>query len=191
MRMNYLEVEQEPVKGDKTRTLGLIIKIFAIVLVILSIVLLIYGLIPHDRVETTDTTLSGGVGCYKRILANKGDILVVDFELDVNDVSFYLTYGGAWCEGNHDYLEKKDHVRSGHLQINIDKSGYYYLNFESNDPSSSSSFHVDLSYKIMDRFSPLHIILGIASLIGGLILTLKYHLFKKKPSDIESDYIRL
>jgi len=189
--MNYLEVEQEPPKRDKTRTTGLIIKVFAIVLVILSIVFLIYGLIPHDRVETTDTSLSGGVGCYKRILANEGDILVVDFTVVGNDVSFYLTYEQAWCEGNRDYLEKKDHVRSGHLQINIEKSGEYYLNFENNDPSSSSSFYVDLSYKIMDRFSPLYIVLGIALLIVGLILTLKYHSIKKKPSDIESDYIRL
>ncbi len=115
----------------------------------------------------------------------------MDYTVIGNDVSFYLTYDQAWCEGNHDYLEKKDHVRSGHLKIDIDKSGEYFLNFESNDPSSSSSFYVDLSYKIMDRYSPLYIILGIALLIGGLILTLKYYLLKKKPSDIESDYIRL
>lgn len=192
MRMNYIEVEQEPPKRDKQRTLGLIIKIFAVVLVILSIIFLIYGLIPHDRVETTHKTLQGGyVGCYKGIPANEGDILEVDFTVVGNDVSFYLTYEQAWCEGNHDYLVKRDHVRSGNLQINIEKSGEYFLNFESNDPSSSSSFYVDLSYKIMDRFSPLYIILGIAFLIGGLILTLKYHSFKKKPSDIESDYIRL
>lgn len=190
MRMNYIEVEEEPVKRDKTRTSRLIVKIFAIVLIILSIVFLIFGLIPQDRVEKTDTTLSGGVGSYKMILVNEGDILVVDFVVDGNDVSFYITYGGAWIDGNRDYIVKKEHVRSGHLQINIENSGEYFLNFENNDPSSSS-FNVDLSYKIMDRFSPFYIILGIASLIGGLILYLKYHLMKKKPSEIDSDYIRL
>ncbi len=192
MSMNYFEVEQEPVKRDKKRTLGLIIKIFAIVLVILSIILIIYGFIPHDRVPTTRKTLQGGnVAIYYGIPVKESDILVVDFMVEGNDVSFYLTYEQAWSEGNRDYLLKKDHVRTGEMQINIEKSGYYYLNFESNDPSSSSSFQVDLSYKVMDRYSPLHILLGIVCLIGGLLLTLQYHLLKKKPSDIESDYIRL
>jgi hypothetical protein len=191
MRMNYFDDDLESTKRDKTSTLGLLIKVFAIVLVVISLIFLIYGLIPHDRVPTTHTTLSGGVGCYKGIPANEGDIMVVDFDVEGNDVSFYLTYGECWSEGNHDYLEKKDHVRSGHLQINIDKTGDYFLNFENNDPSSSSSFNVDLSYKVMDRYSPLHIILGIAFLGGGLILTIIYLWLKKKPSAKEPEYIRL
>lgn len=188
--MYNFDDEPEPVKRDKNLTLGIIIKIFAIVLIILSIILLIYGLIPHDRVETTHAKLTGGVACYKGIPANKGDIMVVDFTVEDNYVSFYLTYGEAWCDGNYDYLEKKEHVRSGHIEINIEKSGEYFLNFESNNPSSPS-FNVDLSYKIMDRYSPLHIILGAITLATGLILTIIFLWLKKKPTAIESEYIRL
>ena len=99
MRMNYIEVEQEPIKRDKKRSIGLIIKIFAMVLVILSIILLIYGFIPHDRVPTTHKTLQGGnVACYSGISVKKSDILVVDFMVEGNDVSFYLTYEQAWSD---------------------------------------------------------------------------------------------
>jgi len=192
MRTNNYGDDLETTAKSKSKLIGTIIKILAVVLIIVSIILLLYGLMPHERVSVKNKTLEGGhVGCYSGILADKGDILVIDFVVEGSDVAFYLTYGQAWCEGNYDALEQKDHVRSGHLKINIEKTGYYYLSFESNDPSSSSSFSVDLSYEIMDRYSPLHIVLGIASLVGGLILTIIYTWVKKRPTVLETEYIRL
>lgn len=192
MRTNHYEDDLDTTAKSKSKIIGTIIKIIAVVLIIVSIILLLFGLMPHERVSVKNKTLEGGyVGCYSGISADKGDILIIDFVVEGSDVAFYLTYGQAWCEGNHDALEQKDHVRDGHLEINIEKTGYYYLNFESNDPSSSTSFNVDLSYKIMDRYSPLHIVLGMASLGGGLILTIIYTWVRKKPAVLEPEYIRL
>lgn len=190
MRMNHFDDEDESEVSAKIRRIRIVVKVSAIVLVVLSLVLLIYGLIPHDRVVSHKSLQGGYVGIYYGIPANKGDIMVIDYEVTGSDTAFYLTYDEAWSEGNQDYIEKRDHARIGHFEVDVERTGLYYLNFESNDPSSSASFNVDLGYKIKDRYSPLHIVLGASALAAALILTFIY-LWLKKASILERKYIRL
>jgi hypothetical protein len=192
MKGHFPDENIKPTPSDKDKWMSTIIKVSAVILVILSIILLIIGLMPHDRVEPTDKTLQGGYSqCYTRIEAKKGDILEMEYEIDGADVAFYLTYGEPWSPGSTDYIEKIEHASSARLQINLDNSGYYYLNFNCNDPSNTGGFNVDLTYKIMDRYSPMHIMFSVLSLVGALILTIIYLWLKKRPSQMERDYIRL
>ncbi len=191
MNMNYLEVEDISSPDPKIHRIGIILKALALILVVVSVILLVYGLIPNERIAS-HRDLGGYSGSSSTIEANKGDIMVIDYEVDGNDVAFYLTYGESWDSGNHDYIEKKDHARFDHFEINVKKSGLYYLNFVNNNPSTSGGFTVDLNYIIMNRYSPLHIIFGVAALVIGLVLTIIYLRFEKRPPILESDsFIRL
>ncbi len=155
--------------GGKIRVIRIIILICAIILIVLSVVLLIWGLIPHDKVVQSNN-LENEMACFWGIPADKDDILVIDYIVEGIDVNFYLTYDKCWQEGNVDPIVEKEHARSDHFEVEITKSGYYYMNFESNDPSSQGKFYVDVNYKIMDKYSPLHIAFGVVCLIVAFIL---------------------
>ncbi|UCG68702.1 MAG: hypothetical protein JSV09_12995 [Thermoplasmata archaeon] len=192
MKGYYPDEDIKSTPSEKKEWMNIIIKVLAIILVVLSMILLIWGLIPHDRVDPTNKTLQGGyTGCYTGVEAKKGDILEIKYYIDGADVTFYLTYGQAWSPGSNDYVKKIEHASSARFQVDIDKSGIYYLNFNCNDPSSSGSFDVDLTYKIMDRYSPIYIVFSVISLVGALILTVIYLWLKKRPPRSDRDYIRL
>ena len=78
-----------------------------------------------------------------------------------------------------------------HLEYEAERTGFYYLNFETNDPSTTGTFQVDIEYKIITRFTPTYIIMGITALIVGIGLALFYLWWKKKPHMLEDEYIRL
>ncbi|UCE37293.1 MAG: hypothetical protein JSW00_17750 [Thermoplasmata archaeon] len=189
----YLDEENAPEKDSKNNKLGLVLKAIAMIMLILSLVLLAYGLIPQEKFPPRSKHLQGGnTGCFTRIDANEGDILIIDYTVVGTDVSFYLTYGESWCEGNYDYIVKSDSARDDHFEVNIKETGYYYLSFERNEVSNTDSFEVDLSYKILSRFSPLYLVLGAICLIIGIVLTVIYLVLKRKPSLSEEDsYIRI
>lgn len=176
----------------KNRAILPLFKILAVVLIAISILLLIYGLIPHERTSVSDESIQGGcLGCASTIYAKKGDILILDYEVTGGDVNFYLTFDESWRSGNRDYIVKKDHAVDDHREIEIENSGYYYLNFESNDPDSSVSFNVNYSYKLLDKYSPLYIILGVISLVCAFILIIIGGKLKRKPLVVETEYIRI
>ena len=160
--------------GCKISIIRPIFKVLALILIVISIILVVFGLLPHDRVPLTDKQLPGGyLGCASTIEANKGDIVIMDYEIEEGtNVDFYLTYAESWRNGNHDYIEKNEHDESGHFEIDIEKSGTYFLNFENSNPSSSEQFPVSLSYKVMNRYSPAHVVFGVILFAVGLILTL-------------------
>ncbi len=190
--MNDPHRENGAAPGTKNRALSLILTILTVILIVLSIVFIVYGLIPRERVPVSDKPLQGGsISCASTIEAYKGDILVIDYTVYGKDVAFYLTYDELWGEGNNDYIEKIDYASSDHIEIEVKNSGFYWVNFEAYEPSSPETFSVDLSYKVMSRYSPLHIVLGVASLVMAIILIIVSHWVKKRPSKQERDYIRL
>jgi hypothetical protein len=192
MKGYYQEEDIKHTPKERDKLMGKIIKLTAGILVILSLILLIFGLMPHERVEPTEKSLQGGyTQCYSSIEAKKGDILEIEYEIDGADVTFYLTYNQPWSTGSEDYIEKIEHASSARLQVIIEKSGFYYLTFNCNDPSTSGSFNVDLTYRILDRYSPLYIMLSVLLLVVALVLTIIYLWQKKRPPKSDRDYIRL
>ncbi len=188
-RFNDDGTHPSEVKRRKKRT---ILKGLALIMIIVGILLLIFGLLPQERVVVSNKQLQGGyINCFSAIDANEGDILVIDYSIEGPDVTFYLSYEEPCSEDNRDYIEKRDHARNDHLEIDIETTGTYYFTFERNDPASSESFYVDLSYKIMDRYSPVYIILGIMFIILGIVLLIANLILKRRGQDMERDYIRI
>ncbi|UCE73099.1 MAG: hypothetical protein JSV56_08645 [Methanomassiliicoccales archaeon] len=179
--------------SDKTKIIKFILKFIAIDFLILSIILIVFGLMPHEKIVVNNKPLQPvEIACSHAIELDKGEILVIDYVVQGKDVAFYLTYGDPWQEGNYAYLVKRDHAGNDHIELDAEKSGFYYLNFESNDPSTTGTFSVDLSYKIMDRYSPMYVILGGTSLSFGVLFTILYLWLKKKSAgDEEDEYIRI
>lgn len=184
-------IEVQPSK--KNKRFGTLVKLMALNFLILSILLIVLGLIPQQKPGgVSDYALQAvEVGTSHAVDIEKGEILIIDYSVEGKDTAFYLTYGESWSSGNHDYIEKKDHATIDHFEVDIDKTGFYYLNFESNAPSSQGTFQVTLSYKILTRFTPFYIISGITSLLVGLGLTIFYLWWKKKPHMMEDEFIRL
>jgi preprotein translocase subunit SecG len=191
MQPPYHEPVIQGKPSKKNKTFGRIIKIMAFVLLILSIVFIILGLMPQTKYEVSKPLQPVEVGSSHAVDLEKGEILVLDYSVEGKDAAFYLTYGDPWDPGNGDYIEKKDHASIDHFEIEAENSGLHYLNFQSNDPSSHGTFQVDLHYKVMSRFTPTYIILGITFLIVGLGLALFYLWWKKKPHMLGDEYIRL
>jgi hypothetical protein len=177
--------------SKKNKTFGRIIKIAALNFLILSILLIILGLLPTTKYAVSKEFQEVPVGFSQAVELEKGEVLVIDYSVEGKDSAFYLTYATPWSSGNRDYIEKTDHAGLDHFEVEADKTGFYYMNFQSNDPSSQGTFQVDLEYKVVDRFTPTYIILGITALIVGLGLALFYMWWKKKPHMLEDDYIRL
>jgi hypothetical protein len=167
MGSNYKHYPHE--QSGKIRATRITLKIIAIILIILSIVLIIWGLLPHEKI-VQNSDLGGPVACFQGIEAEKGDILVIDYVIEGIDVNFYLTYDRCWQEGNVDPIVEKEHARNDHFEVEITKSGNYYMNFEKSGSSNQGTFDVDLNYKIMDKYSPLHIALGVVCLVVAFIL---------------------
>lgn len=184
-------IEVKPSK--KNKRFGTLIKLMALNFLVLSILLIVLGLVPQQKPGgVSDYPLQAvEVGTSHAVDIEKGEILIIDYSVEGKDAAFYLTYGDSWSSGNHDYIVKKDHATIDHFEIDVDKTGFYYLNFESNTPSSQGTFQVTLSYKILTRFTPFYIISGITSLLVGLGLTIFYLWWKKKPHMLEDEYIRL
>jgi hypothetical protein len=184
------EIEVQPSK--KNKRFGRIIKLMALNFLVLSILLIILGLLPQNKVVVSDYALQPvEVATSSAIEMEKGEILVIDYSVEGKDAAFYLTYGESWASGNHDYIAKRDHANLDHFEIDAEKTGFYYLNFESNNPSTQGTFQVTLSYKIMTRFTPLYIIYGVTALIVGMGLAIFYLWWKKKPHMMGDEYIRL
>ena len=170
MRPPYVEPEIEVKPSKKNITLGRIIKILALVFLILSITFIILGLMPQTKYGVKKPLQPVEVATSHAVDLQKGEILVLDYSVEGKDASFYLTYSVPWSAGSGDYIEKNDHAVVDHLEYEADKTGFYYLNFESNDPSTSGTFQVDLEYQpsetITDRL-PLHDVKLEASLRNG------------------------
>jgi hypothetical protein len=191
MRMDYYQEPETPPTKEPSGRLRMIIRIIAIVLVVVSIILIVYGLIPYEKVSN-DRTLQGGISCSSGVDVDEGDILVIDFTVDGPSVDFYLTFEQPYDEDDNGYVKKIEHATDEHLEVNIEKSGFYYFNFGCNEPSSSQGFLVDLNYKILGRYSLIHILLGVIFLVVGLVLTMLQHFLKKGPLLSEQDqYIRI
>lgn len=189
--MDYYQEPSTTPPKESSGKLRFIIRLIAIILVVVSILLIIYGLIPYEKVSSS-RILQGGISCSSGIDVNEGDILIIDFDVDGPDIDFYLTYERPFDEDEPDYVEKVEHATSEHLEVNIKKSGYYYFNFGCNDPSSSQGFTVDLTYKILGRYSLVYILLGVIFLAVGLVLTMLQHFLKKGPLLSDQDqYIRI
>jgi hypothetical protein len=184
-------IEVKPSK--KNKRFGTLVKLMAVNFLILSILLIVLGLIPQQKPGGVDEypLQPVEVGTSHAVDIEKGEILIIDYSVEGKDASFYLTYGNSWSSGNHDYIVKKDHATIDHFEVDIDKTGFYYLNFEGNPSSPQGTFQVTLSYKILTRFTPFYIISGITSLLVGLGLTIFYLWWKKKPHMMEDEYIRL
>jgi hypothetical protein len=182
-------IEVQPSK--KNKRFGRIIKLWALSFLIISILLIIFSLVPQEKLVVKNYALQPvEVGISHAIDVEKDEMLIIDYSIEGKDTAFYLTYGESWALGNHDYIEKREHSSLGHFEIDADKTGFYYLNFESSS-SSSGTFQVTLNYKIMTRFTPFYFISGITSLLVGLALAIFYLWWKKKPHMLEDDYIRL
>jgi hypothetical protein len=164
----------------------------ALSFILSSILLIILGLIPQDKLIVKDKQLQPvEIGISESIELDKGDILILDYAVEGKDAAFYLTYGDPWSAGNQNYIEKKDHARLDHFEIEAENSGFYYLNFQTNDATSSGTFQVTLDYRVQSRFSPIYIFFGIVSLVIGLALTIFYTWLKKSPHVLEDEYIRI
>jgi hypothetical protein len=191
MRPPYKEPEIEVKPSKKNINMGRIIRILALVFLILSITFIILGLMPQTKYVVKKPLQPVEVATSHAVDLQKGEILVLDYSVEGKDAAFYLTYSVPWSSGGVDYIEKNDHAVVDHLEYEADKTGFYYLNFESNDPSTSGTFQVDLEYKVVSRFTPTLIIIGITALIVGVGLALIYLWWKKKPHMMEDEYIRL
>lgn len=194
MNLSHHHDENSATPPPKKGKIGALLKILALIFVVLAIILLIYGLIPHEKFSVSDENKQGGYsGCATSILAKKGDIMIVDYEVQGGDVTFYLTYNELWKGEGQDYIIKRENTITGHLEMDIEKSGFYYLNFENNDPSQYDTFNVNLSYKVMSRYSPMYIIMGVVSLVIAFALIILGAKLKKRPIVVveEEPYIRL
>lgn len=192
MRMDQMDNSGHYNKESKNRKSRTVIKILAVIFVVIAIILIVIGLMPSDRIPRTDRELQGGyLNCFTGIYAEKGDILVIDYTVYGSDVAFYLTADESYCEGNLDYIEKSDHAVNDHFEVNVEKSGYYYMSFESNEPSNTETFTVELSYKLMNTYSPLHLIGGVMSLACGLVFTILFFVLRKRDVVPVQEYIRI
>ncbi len=77
-------------------------RVCAVIFIVLSIILIIIGLLPHDRIVVENREFTDGFSYGYAIEVNKGDILIIDYELDGNDAAFYLTYTSSFQQGNRD-----------------------------------------------------------------------------------------
>jgi hypothetical protein len=187
---NGHHIEVKPSK--KNKRIRLLIRLIALNFIIWSILLIILGLMPQDKLVVENKELQPvEIGISESVELEKGEILILDYSLEGKDAAFYLTYGDPWSSSNQEYLEKKDHASLDHFEIEAENSGFYYLNFQSNDVSSSGTFQVTMSYKVQSRFSPIYIFFGIVSLVIGLALTIFYVWLKKSPHVLEDEYIRI
>lgn len=147
---------------------------------------------PQTNFEVSKPMNGIPVAASQAVELQKGEVLVIEYSVEGKDAAFYLTYGSPWSSGNNEYIVKMDHAGLDHFEVEADKTGFYYMNFQSNDPSSHGTFDVDpLNYKVVTRFTPTYIIFGITSLIVGLGLALFYIGWKKKPHLLEDEYIRI
>jgi hypothetical protein len=176
--------------SKKNKTMGRIIKIMAFNFLILSIVLIVFGLLPQSRHPVSRTFQPVEVATSEAVDLEKGEILVIDYYIEGKDTSFYLTIGNPWQSSGGNYLEKREHSVTDHIEYEAPWSGLYYMNFESTD-SSSETFQVEMDYKIVTRFSPFYILMGVTALIVGVGLAVFYIWWKKKPHMMEDEYIRL
>jgi hypothetical protein len=190
MQRPYHEPEIEIKPSKKNKTMGRIIKIMALNLLILSILLMILGLLPQTRDPVSKAFQPVEVATSEGVTLEKGEILVVDYYIEGKDTSFYLTIGQPWQSSGENYLVKREHSVTDHIEYEAQWSGLYYMNFESKD-SSSETFQVEMDYKIVTRFTPIYILMGVTALIVGVGLAVFYIWWKKKPHMMEDDYIRL
>ncbi len=190
MQPPYYEPELDIKPSKKNKTMGRIIKIMAFNFLILSIILIIFGLLPQARSPVSKTFQPVEVATSEAVDLEKGEIIVVDYYIEGKDTSFYLTFERPWQSSAGNYLEKREHSVTDHIEYEAQWAGLYYLNFESKD-SSSETFQVEMDYKIVTRFTPIYFIMGATSLIIGVGLAVFYIWWKKKPHMLEDEYIRL
>lgn len=177
----HVKPAREPINVKKL--ISQTTKVFAVIFIILSIILIIIGLLPHDRIVVKNREFTDGFSYGYAIDANKGDILIIDYELTGNDAAFYLTYGSSFQQGNQDYILVREHAYNNHFEHDVKKSGMYWLNFESNAVTATNPglFSVKLSYRIMSRYSPTYVGYGIISLIIGVLMIITYSRVREKP----------
>ena len=158
-------------------------RVCAVIFIALSIILIIIGLLPHDRIVVENREFKDGFSYGYAINANIGDIIIIDYELSGNDAAFYLTYATSYQQGNRDYIFMREHAYNNHFELDVKKSGLYWINFESNAVTDTNPglFSVKLSYRVMSRYSPTHVGLGIISLIIGVLMIILYSRVREKP----------
>jgi hypothetical protein len=192
MQPPYHEPVIQGKPSKKNKAFGRIIKSMALGSLILSILFIMMGLLLPQTLHGASKPIYGiSVASSEALEVQKGEILVIDYSVEGKDAAFYLTYGAPWSTENQDYIVKMDHAGLDHFEVEAEKTGFYFMNFQSNDPSSHGTFNVDLEYKVISRFTPTYIILGITALIVGLGLALFYMGWKKKPHMLEDEYIRI
>ena len=158
-------------------------RICAVIFIVLSIILIIIGLLPHDRIVVENREFTDGFSYGYAIDANVGDIIIIDYELDGNDAAFYLTYATSYQQGNRDYILMREHAYNNHFEHDVKKSGHYWINFESNAVTDTNPglFNVKLSYRVMSRYSPTHVGFGIISIIIAVLMIILYSRVREKP----------
>jgi hypothetical protein len=158
-------------------------RICAVIFIALSIILIIIGLLPHDRIVVENREFTDGFSYGYAIEANKGDILIIDYELEGNDAAFYLTYTTSYQQGNRDYILMREHAYNNHFELDVKKSGLYWLNFESNAVTGSNPgiFSVKLSYRVMSRYSLTYVGYSIITLVIGVLMIILYSRVREKP----------
>jgi len=178
---HYLDPPRAP--RDIKRLISITARVLAAVFVVLSIILIIIGLLPHDRIVVEDREFTDGFSYGYAVDANKGDILIIDYELEGNDAAFYLTYQTSYQQGNRDYILMREHAYNNHFELDVKKSGLYWFNFESNAVSDTNPglFSVKLSYRVMSRYTPTYVGYGIVTLIIGVLMIILYSRVREKP----------